>query len=157
MGAEWGDTKAFSPQGDELGRESHHVLNGHNGSFAMLDPFMIAGVIMFLNACLHTFVGGKQIAQPVVENRTLPIAVRETMLYCWHVATWSLYASAIGFAYASWSGDSVWAVASGLVALGFAAIGVIRPLVRDVTYRVLPQGWLFVPVLMATLWGLLAG
>jgi hypothetical protein len=53
---------------------------------------------------VHTFVGGRQIARPLVEAVELPPVVRHTQYLCWHFTTVAIACMAVFFLVAAITG-----------------------------------------------------
>ena len=79
--------------------------------------------------------------------------VRDTAYLCWHMVSVALALMAALFLLGAWVSPH-YAVAGTLLAGGFALVGVGLPLAIRQRYAVLPQGWLFVPVVALGLWGI---
>jgi hypothetical protein len=47
----------------------------------------LAAATSALTFAVHTFIGGKKVAVPLLEDRTLPLASKWLNYYCWHVTT----------------------------------------------------------------------
>ena len=58
----------------------------------------IAAALAALTFLVHTFVGGRFVARPLLEDRTLPKAAKWLSYYCWHVTTALIAALACAFA-----------------------------------------------------------
>ncbi len=54
------------------------------------------GVVTFV---VHTFVGGKVVAKPLLADRSLPKASKWLNYYCWHITTVMIAFIAIAFAW----------------------------------------------------------
>ncbi|WOI33913.1 hypothetical protein R1T40_03985 [Tritonibacter scottomollicae] len=112
-----------------------------------------------LSACwmlVHVIIGGRQCERPLAANTTLPNEVRETMILCWHLVTGMLALMAL-FLVLGALGRRDMALAGVLLAAMSAGIGISVPPLRRLSYAVLPQGWLFVPVMLLGAWGLWGG
>lgn len=57
-----------------------------------------AAAVSFITFTVHTFVGGPRVAEPLLQNSTLPIASKWLNYYCWHITT--IYTLLMGGAYA---------------------------------------------------------
>lgn len=62
---------------------------------SMLWAAMVVSVVTFF---VHTFIGGPRVADPLLENTTLPLASKWLNYYCWHITT--IYTFMMGGAYA---------------------------------------------------------
>ncbi len=85
---------------------------------------------------VHTFIGGRAVARPLLADRSLPKEAKWLAYYCWHIATVLLAAVTAAFGWAAWSGaarDLAIAI-TGLAAIlsllsaGVAIMGGINPL-----------------------------
>lgn len=47
----------------------------------------IAAAVSATAFYIHTFIGGKRVARPLLDNTTLPKASKWLNYYCWHIAT----------------------------------------------------------------------
>ena len=104
--------------------------------------------------CVHIFIGGPEIAAPLLASdmRKTP---KYTQYFCWHIVSATIGALALFFALAALGYGAQYAVAGTLLAAGFAVLGIAMVPAVGQSYRQMPQGWLFVPVAVLGLWGLL--
>ena len=117
--------------------------------------FLFAGALALLWAAVHIVIGGRQIARPLAQSTTLAPVVRDTQHLCWHLTSGALVLMGGFLMAAALTGTDAYGVAGTLLSATFAAIGLgLAPLIGQ-DYRVLPQGWLFVPVTGLGLAGLL--
>ncbi len=114
---------------------------------------LFAAILSGLWAGVHTFVGGRECERPLAADETLAPVVRETMRMCWHMITGVLILMAVFFA-AAYFEVAGFALAGTALALVFVVAGVGFAPLNGLSYRLVPQGWLFVPVLALGLWGL---
>ncbi|MEM6409802.1 MAG: hypothetical protein AAF700_15495, partial [Pseudomonadota bacterium] len=49
--------------------------------------FAVAGALAAIWLAVHFFIGGRQIARPLIEAGALPSVVRHTQYLCWHFTT----------------------------------------------------------------------
>lgn len=56
-----------------------------------------AAVVSALTFYVHTFVGGKRVAAPLLKDQSLPLASKWLNYYCWHVTTVLIAFMAAGF------------------------------------------------------------
>lgn len=118
--------------------------------------FAIAGFLSVFNAGLHFFAGGKSIARPLLDATSLTEEVRYVLYFCWHIATLALLAQAILFGVAAIMPDQASLAVTGTALAGaIALLGISIPLFVKTSYKTVPQGWLFVPVTLLGLAGLL--
>ncbi len=104
---------------------------------------------------VHLILGGRQIAAPLRQSTELHPVVRDTQYLCWHLTSAGIAVLAALFALAILLGDPAYAVAATLLAASFTAVGVLIVPPIGQTFRNMPQGWLFLPVTLLGLWGLL--
>jgi len=57
-----------------------------------------AALISVVTFSVHTFIGGRRVAAPLLANTSLPKASKWLNYYCWHIAT--IYTFMMGGAYA---------------------------------------------------------
>jgi hypothetical protein len=108
--------------------------------------FGAAGGLAAIWLAVHTFVGGRQIARPLVEAVELPPVVRHTQYLCWHFTTVAIACMAVFFLVAAITGIAAYATAATVLALGFFVVGVGLVVALGESHARLPQGWLFLPV-----------
>jgi len=117
--------------------------------------FAIAAVLSVFNSGLHFFLGGRQIATPLLDAKTLPDEVRCVQYFCWHIATLSLVLQAVVFGVAAFvPSETNLAVVGTAFAAAIGVLGILMPPVLKISYKTMPQGWLFVPVTAFGLAGL---
>ncbi|MEM7644653.1 MAG: hypothetical protein AAF366_19330 [Pseudomonadota bacterium] len=113
-----------------------------------------AGLAMALIWAIHTFLGGRDIARPLV-RADLEDVVKWTQYYCWHLVTLTL--AGLSLALIGGGLDARLTGAAGLAAIlttAFGIYGLILPRRVGLAYAVMPQGFLLLPVGLAGLWGL---
>jgi membrane protein YdbS with pleckstrin-like domain len=110
--------------------------------------FSSASALSFIWFLVHFLVGGKEVARPLLADQHLTDTVRQTLYLCWHLVSASIAAMAVFFALAVWLEAPSYAVSGLLLAVGFVAVGVTIVPLRAWRYRNLPQGWLFVPIVV---------
>jgi len=108
--------------------------------------FGAAGAFAALWFAIHLFVGGQQIARPLVETQALKPVVRHTQYLCWHFTTVAIAGMAIFFCMAPVTGTIAFATSATLLAGGFFVVGVGLVISLGESHARLPQGWLFLPV-----------
>lgn len=116
-----------------------------------------AGVVSTAVFLIHTFVGGREIAAPLLAAKDLHPVPKFTQYYCWHLVTIVLaaMAAAYGFAAIDPSARDLAAFVTFLAA-AFSVFGLILAPAKGQKYKHMPQGWLFVPVTALGVIGLLA-
>ena len=110
---------------------------------------LFAGVWASLLALVHVFMGGPEIAKPLLQSRDVPSTAKYVNYYCWHLVSFNL-AMMAGLLITA--GLGVHTLVLGLVATlqaGFYFVwGIALPLLKQQTYRDMPQGWLFLPLVV---------
>ncbi|MEM7440376.1 MAG: hypothetical protein AAF393_12310 [Pseudomonadota bacterium] len=117
-------------------------------------PLFLASGLTALWMGVHLFAGGPQIAAPLRNSTELPSVARDTAYLCWHFVSVTLGLMAAFFGLAAMTGQPGLAMAATLLAAGFTVIGIGLPSAIGQKWRVLPQGWLFLPVTVLGLWGM---
>ena len=105
-----------------------------------------AAALSLLWALVHLFAGGKDVARPLRDDRTLDPVVRHTQYICWHFVTVTLFAMALFFALAILTENLAFSIAGTILSAGFALIGIALVPMIGASYAKVPLGWLFVPV-----------
>lgn len=118
---------------------------------------LVAALITLFTWAIHTFLGGKTVARPLLESEMEPVA-KFTNYYCWHAITLLLMMMSGGFAYAAWvpEGRDVAALFT-ILSLAYAVWSGVLILYSGRTAMELPQWTLFVAITAAAGWGLMAG
>ena len=107
----------------------------------------IAAALAVFNTGLHIFAGGKTIAKPLLAAKTLTDQVRCVLYFCWHIATLALLLQAILFTIAAIvPTENRIALVGTTLAAAIGLLGIAMPPFLGVSYKTMPQGWLFVPV-----------
>lgn len=65
----------------------------------MNTPLLIAGIVSFGTFLIHTFVGGAEIADPLMETTDLQEIPKLTAYYCWHMVTLLLFSMSCAYLY----------------------------------------------------------
>jgi len=111
--------------------------------------FLGAAVLSAAVCLIHTFAGGRAIAAPLLRSADLKPVPKYVSYYCWHIVTIVLGMIAVMFALAGFrpaSLDLGW-VATALVA-AFCLLGLVVPPMKKQKYKEMPQGWLFLPIVI---------
>lgn len=106
--------------------------------------FFAAGGVSALNALIHIFAGGKEVAKPLLSSTDLGTVPRLTAYFCWHITTIVLVAMAAGFLWLGYHPDdtSLAILLTGLAgAFALLSLGLVR--VHRVGPLALPQWILF--------------
>jgi hypothetical protein len=100
---------------------------------AFLWSAAMASAITF---AVHTFIGGRVVARPLLADRSLPKPAKWLAYYAWHITTVLLAAMAVAYAWAAWSGQARdlavavtgLAAALSILSAGVASKGSINPM-----------------------------
>lgn len=117
--------------------------------------FAVAALLCLITFGVHTFVGGRYAARPLLAAPDLDKASRWLNYFTWHMATAALLVMAVGFAWAAFVPK---AVEAALLCMVLAAV--FSPLCVWVTLKGgikpwrFPASWLFLLILGAGLWGM---
>ena len=119
--------------------------------------FAVPALIAFGIAVIHTALGGRENARPLMQQQTLPPIVTLTHYYCWHMATISLAVLAGCYAYAAVSPDGrILASVATLVSSAFCVWGLVLVLWKRQRHRDMPQWILFLGPTGSGVWALAA-
>jgi len=114
-----------------------------------VNVFLLPAAVAALIAALHFFVGGRELARPLLRQNALSSVVTLTHYYCWHLVTITLLGLAAAFGYASLAPDGrVLAVFATVAAGLFAVWGLALVLWQAQRHRDMPQ-WMLFAVLAA--------
>lgn len=117
--------------------------------------FVLAGALSAVWFVVHFFIGGREIARPLMHSAAIDTLVRHTQYLCWHFTSFTIAAIAGFFFWSAYSGVSAFAAAGTVLASGFVLVGVGLVFGLRERHLTLPQGWLFLPVAGLGLYGLL--
>jgi len=122
-----------------------------------MSPFLLPAIIAVTIAAVHSAVGGRQIARPLLRQGTLSPTVTLTHYYCWHMATITLSGLSGAYLYAALASDGrVLAVFATLVSGMFCLWGLALVLWKRQRHRDLPQWFLFAGLTASGIWALSA-
>ena len=83
----------------------------------------VASGLALLTFGVHTFVGGKVVARPLLADRSLPRASKWLNYFCWHVVTLLLAAMTVALGYSAATGQGTELAAFlGLLSIGCSAL-----------------------------------
>lgn len=116
--------------------------------------FISASCLALLWLIVHLIAGGRQIIAPAWQVDALPPVVRNTLYLCWHFTSLAIFATAAVFGLAALGHDQVFAMVGIGLAAGFAVIGIGMQIALRDSFFDLPQGWLFLPVALLGIAGL---
>jgi len=105
-----------------------------------------AALLSALWLLVHFFLGGREVADIIRDNDTLPPQVAAATWMCWHMVTATLAAMSAFFALGIWTPP--FTIAGIVLAMGFAIVGIATAPLLRISYLKLPQGWLFLPVVL---------
>ena len=108
--------------------------------------FSVAAGLAAIWLAVHFFIGGREIARPLIEAEKLPSIVKHTQYLCWHFTTVAIACIAAFFCLAIFTEIAAFATSATVLALGFFLVGVSLIVVLGESHARLPQGWLFLPV-----------
>ncbi len=112
-------------------------------------PALFAAVIAFI----HVVAGGREIAQPLLQQSTLSPSVTLTHYYCWHLATISLVGLTGCYTYAAISQDGrILATFATLIGGAFCIWGLLLVLLKGQRHRDMPQWMLFLGLTASGVW-----
>ena len=106
---------------------------------------------------IHTFVGERTVARPLVAAGDLDAVPKWTQFYCWHLVTITLAVMAFGLGYAAFVPSALdVALLIAALATAFGLFGLVLPRRVGRTYEEMPQGFLLLPIGLLALVGALA-
>jgi len=118
--------------------------------------FTVAAILSLFTWAIHTFLGGRVIARPLLQSAMKPIP-KLTNYYCWHLVTLTLLAMTGGFAYAAvFPSASDLGFFLTLIAAAFCIWSLILVIWKQRRPLELPQWILFLSVTGAATWGVLS-
>lgn len=116
---------------------------------------LVAGALTLVWALVHTILGGRQVAGPLRRDGRLDAGMRSTAWMCWHMVTAVLFATSALYIFGSLSSRPDLLAAATVNASAIMVAGLVSAPALGVGYGLLPQGWLFVPVVACGLWAIL--
>lgn len=106
-------------------------------------------------AALHTFVGTPEVADPLLAS-TPEDQAKYINFFCWHIVTIVLWAVAAGYLWSALFRHSTDLVVFLTVMMaGIGVWGVLLPPSVGLSYKTMPQGWLFFPIVTLAIFGLI--
>lgn len=119
--------------------------------------FLIAGIVSFIWFLVHFILGGKEVAAPLLSKNGLSELQTAVLYYCWHLVSFLIFAKSAAYFYLSVFGEHNLALAIFNISFSFifSAWGIYLPPKSDLSYKIMPQGWLFVPVFLLGILGTL--
>lgn len=107
----------------------------------------VAAALTLIWALVHAIVGGAETATPLLHSDLSEVA-RGTGWLVWHFLTGLLLVLAAIFAWGTRAGNAAVLGAASMQAAMLAALGIALVPLIGMSYGLLPQGWLFVPVVV---------
>ncbi len=117
--------------------------------------FAAAGGIAALWLVVHLILGGKEVERPLRASTVLDPVLRDTLHLCWHCVTVTVAIMAVLFLLAVLTSRADFALAGTILAGGFSLVGIALAPAVGAHFRDLPQGWLFLPIAVLGMAGLL--
>lgn len=112
-----------------------------------MNPWLVAAALAaFSTFLIHTFVGGRLIARPLLAARDLPRVPRLTAYYCWHMVSLLLFGLAVALAWAARYANPALVVASAALATAFAMLSLGLVAAHRVKPWHMPQWALFLVI-----------
>jgi len=115
-----------------------------------MNIYLVAAACLTAAVCLiHVFAGGRTIAMPLLKAADLHPVPKYVTYYCWHLVTIVLAMIAVMFALAGLREGSLdlgWAATALVTA--FCLLGLAVPPMKKQKYSQMPQGWLFLPIMV---------
>ncbi len=118
--------------------------------------FYAAGAISGVWLLVHLFLGGREVARPLLASVELDPMVRDVQYLCWHFTSVGIAGIALFYVLAAMSETVSYAVAGTVLAAGFTVTGVGLVIKQKAAHLKVPQGCLFLPVALFGVLGLLA-
>lgn len=116
--------------------------------------FVAAAALSLITFAVHTFIGGRFAARPLLDAHDFHKASRWLNYFTWHMATVMLLFMTGGFAWAAVHPDAFdVAVLLMLMAASFSPLCVWVAIKGGIPPWRFPASWLFLLVLAAGLWG----
>ncbi len=110
--------------------------------------YALAACMALAIFAIHTFIGGPEIAGPLMD-KSLPLkdVPRYTNYYCWHLVTITLFAQAAGFAWSAMPGNNPdLGVAATILSIGFLLWNIGLNLGWRLRFATAPQWVFFLPL-----------
>lgn len=113
-----------------------------------------AAAAAFATFLVHTFVGGRLIAAPLLQARALARIPRFTVYYCWHMVTVLLLAMAAALGWAAYNANAALVVLVTALSVGFAVLSLALVVQFRVSPWLMPQWSFFVAIALLSAAGL---
>ncbi|ERP87683.1 hypothetical protein Q669_13045 [Labrenzia sp. C1B10] len=124
-----------------------------------MNGLLLAAAGLSAAVCLlHTFAGGRTIAVPLLKASDLHPVPKYVAYYCWHIVTIVLAMIAVMFAVAGMRAESLdLGLVATVLTASFCLLGLAVPPLKKQKYSQMPQGWLFLPIVLLGGLGILGG
>ncbi|MFS2316423.1 hypothetical protein RMQ97_00675 [Maricaulis sp. D1M11] len=120
--------------------------------------FLIAGGLGVLTCLAHVFLGGREVAKPLLQADGLTSLTRFTQYFCWHIVTLVLAVQAASFFYAGvYPAGADIAVVMTILSLGTALWNFAMNYAHRLKWQRHPQFVFFVPMTILGGAGIFAG
>lgn len=118
--------------------------------------FALAALFALATFCVHTFLGGRFAAEPLLADKGLPVASRWLNYMTWHMVTALLVVMVAALGWAALGGQGAVQVVLLLIVLSGAlsAVTVLVTLKAGIRPWRFPSSYLFLIILACGLWGL---
>ena len=118
---------------------------------------LIAAILCLFTWGVHIFLGGPDVAKPLLESQ-MEEGAKYTNYYCWHIVTLVLFVMAVGYGYAAfYEGGLDVAILCTALSIGFTLWSWVLILWSKRTALELPQWTLFLVIAGVASWGIWAG
>lgn len=118
---------------------------------------LAAAAAAFATFLIHTFLGGREIATPLLAARDLRRIPKYTSYYCWHLVTIVLLFMALALAWGAWSGERALVLAVLLLSVSFCLLSLGMVAAFRVSPWQMPQWTLFLVISVLAGVGLAGG
>ncbi len=120
--------------------------------------FLAAALLSFTWTGVHLIQGGTYIARPLLDTKDMHPVALYTQYYCWHLVSLEIFIMGAAFLYSAiYPSQTILllSIFATTLAASFAILGIaLVPLVKQ-TYKNMPQGLLFVPILILGIIGVM--
>ena len=111
--------------------------------------FLAAGGLALAWTAMHLFAGGPSVARPLLVAKDIPDMPKYVNYYCWHLVSFNLAMMAGLFLWAGLTDTGTALAVAGTIQAAFYWLwGVVLPPWKGQSYAQMPQGWLFLPIVI---------
>ncbi|MEM0898790.1 MAG: hypothetical protein AAGI92_02435 [Pseudomonadota bacterium] len=118
-------------------------------------PLYVSAALSTLWFSAHTFVGGREIINPLMASKDLNKTTRAVLRMVWHMVTLTLLLMAILFALAAITASREFTIAATALSAVICIAGIVTIPLSGTSFKEAPQGWLFLPSTLLGLYVLL--